>query len=250
MIVRTYCKPYVCPVEMRECAPKEWNVYRFRFIQKPIIMKRLFLFFAALMVVAVSFAQTSTWGVMQLPYATEALTPVISRRTVELHHGKHLAAYAATLQRLVKGTEYERKSLEYIVRHSTGIIFNNAGQVLNHNLYFEQFSPSGGGLPTGRLAQVIEAQWGSFENFCEEFEKRGAALFGSGWVWLAQNADGTLIILQESGGGNPIASGRYPILGFDVWEHAYYLDYENRRAEHLHNLWSIIDWQVVGERFR
>ena len=213
-------------------------------------MKRLILLWAALVLAAVSLAQTSTRGLMQLPYATDALTPVITRRTVELHHGKHLAAYAATLQRLVEGTEYERKSLEYIVRHSTGVIFNNAGQVLNHNLYFEQFSPTGGGQPTGRLAQAIEAQWGSFENFCEEFEKRGTALFGSGWVWLAQNTDSTLIILQELGGGNPIASGRRPILGFDVWEHAYYLDYENRRAEHLHSLWSIVDWQVVGERFR
>ena len=238
------------PWKCEMAGPKEWMPAPLPLHSKHYVMKRLILLWAALVLAAVSLAQTSTWGLMQLPYATDALTPVITRRTVELHHGKHLAAYAATLQRLVEGTEYERKSLEYIVRHSTGVIFNNAGQVLNHNLYFEQFSPTGGGQPTGRLAQAIEAQWGSFENFCEEFEKRGTALFGSGWVGLAQNADSTLIILQEPGGGNPIASGRRPILGFDVWEHAYYLDYENRRAEHLHSLWSIVDWQVVGERFR
>ena len=238
------------PWKCEMAGPKEWMSAPLPLHSKHYVMKRLILLWAALVLAAVSLAQTSTWGLMQLPYATDALTPVITRRTVELHHGKHLAAYAATLQRLVEGTEYERKSLEYIVRHSTGVIFNNAGQVLNHNLYFEQFSPTGGGQPTGRLAQAIEAQWGSFENFCEEFEKRGTALFGSGSVWLAQNADSTLIILQEPGGGNPIASGRRPILGFDVWEHAYYLDYENRRAEHLHSLWSIVDWQVVGERFR
>ena len=238
------------PWKCEMAGPKEWMPAPLPIHSKHYVMKRLILLWAALVLAAVSLAQTSTWGLMQLPYATDALTPVITRRTVELHHGKHLAAYAATLQRLVEGTEYERKSLEYIVRHSTGVIFNNAGQVLNHNLYFEQFSPTGGGQPTGRLAQAIEAQWGSFENFCEEFEKRGTALFGSGWVWLAQNADSTLIILQEPGGGNPIASGRRPILGFDVWEHAYYLDYENRRAEHLHSLWSIVDWQVVSERFR
>ena len=238
------------PWKCEMAGPKEWMPAPLPLHSKHYVMKRLILLWAALVLAAVSLAQTSTWGLMQLPYATDALTPVITRRTVELHHGKHLAAYAATLQRLVEGTEYERKSLEYIVRHSTGVIFNNAGQVLNHNLYFEQFSPTGGGQPTGRLAQAIEAQWGSFENFCEEFEKRGTALFGSGGVWLAQNADSTLIILQEPGGGNPIASGRRPILGFDVWERAYYLDYENRRAEHLHSLWSIVDWQVVGERFR
>lgn len=238
------------PWKCEMAGPKEWMPAPLPLHSKHYVMKRLILLWAALVLAAVSLAQTSTWGLMQLPYATDALTPVITRRTVELHHGKHLAAYAATLQRLVEGTEYERKSLEYIVRHSTGVIFNNAGQVLNHNLYFEQFSPTGGGQPTGRLAQAIEAQWGSFENFCEEFEKRGTALFGSGWVWLAQNPDSTLIILQEPGGGNPIASGRRPILGFDVWEHAYYLDYENRRAEHLHSLWNIVDWQVVGERFR
>lgn len=169
------------PWKCEMAGPKEWMPAPLPLHSKHYVMKRLILLWAALVLAAVSLAQTSTWGLMQLPYATDALTPVITRRTVELHHGKHLAAYAATLQRLVEGTEYERKSLEYIVRHSTGVIFNNAGQVLNHNLYFEQFSPTGGGLPTGRLAQAFEAQWGSFENFCEEFEKRGTALFGSGW---------------------------------------------------------------------
>lgn len=214
-------------------------------------MKKLFLSLALAFTLATTSAsaQADFWGLMQLPYASEALEPVISRRTLELHHGKHLAGYVETLNRLVQGTEFEGKSLEHIVRQSSGVIFNNAGQVLNHMLYFRQFSPQGGGEPTGRLARAIEAQWGTFGDFREEFEKRGAALFGSGWVWLAERPDGTLIILQEPGGGNPVASGYRPILGFDVWEHAYYLDYENRRLEHLRALWSIIDWQVVGERY-
>ena len=218
-------------------------------LKQNIVMKRILLLSALAFVIATTSAQTGFWGLIQLPYASEALEPVISRRTIELHHGKHLAGYVETLNLLVKDTEYEGKSLEHIVRHSSGVIFNNAGQVLNHILYFQQFSPQGGGVPTGRLARAIEEQWGTFDDFREEFEKRGAALFGSGWVWLAQTADGTLIILQEPGGSNPVASGCRPILGFDVWEHAYYLDYENRRLEHLRSLWDIIDWQVVGERY-
>ncbi|MEG1543675.1 MAG: superoxide dismutase, partial [Tannerellaceae bacterium] len=130
-----------------------------------------------------------------------------------------------------------------------GAIFNNAGQVLNHNLYFTSFSPTGGGVPTGALADAILSTWGSFENFQKEFVAAGVSLFGSGWVWLSKDKTGKLSIVKEVNGGNPITKGLTPILGFDVWEHSYYLDYQNRRADHLNSLWQIIDWEAVGKRY-
>lgn len=184
-----------------------------------------------------------------LPYATDALEPVISKETVEFHHGKHLRAYVDNLNKLIQGTPFEEADLETIVREADGPIFNNAGQTLNHNLYFLSLSPDGGGKPTGALAKAIDDQWGSFENFKEEFTKAGISLFGSGWVWLAKDPNGQLVITQEPNGSNPVAHGMTPILGFDVWEHAYYLDYQNRRPDHLNALWNIIDWEEVGKRY-
>lgn len=184
-----------------------------------------------------------------LPYATDALEPVISKETVEFHHGKHLRTYVDNLNKLIQGTRFEDADLETIVRESDGSIFNNAGQVLNHNLYFLSLSPDGGGRPTGALAEAIDNQWGSFDKFKEEFTKAGTTLFGSGWTWLAKDKDGRLVIVQEPNGSNPVAQGMTPILGFDVWEHAYYLDYQNRRPDHLNALWNIIDWEEVGKRY-
>ena len=210
-------------------------------------------------------AQTGRFSLMKLPYATNALEPAISRHTMELHHGKHLATYVANLNELIADDLivlvechsgdialrhfHIANALEEIMTKASGPIFNNAGQMLNHNLYFTQFSPHGGGSPKGALGKAIERQWGSFENFKTEFIKRGTALFGSGWVWLAQAEDGTLLILQEAGGSNPIAKGQTPLLGFDVWEHAYYLDYQNRRAEHLSALWGVVHWPTVEKRY-
>ena len=184
-----------------------------------------------------------------LPYATDALEPVISKETVEFHYGKHLRTYVDNLNKLIQGTRFEDADLETIVRESDGAIFNNAGQVLNHNLYFLSLSPDGGGRPTGALAKAIDDQWGSFEKFKEEFTKAGTTLFGSGWAWLAKDKNGRLVIIQEPNGSNPVAQGMTPILGFDVWEHAYYLDYQNRRPDHLNALWNIIDWEEVGKRY-
>jgi len=186
---------------------------------------------------------------IQLPYATNALEPVISRQTIEIHHGRHLLAYVNNLNNLIQGTKFENADLESIVKVSDGAIFNNAGQILNHNLYFMQFSPKGGGKPSGRLAQAIDAAWGSFENFQKELETAGTGLFGSGWVWLAADKDGKLTIIRESNAGNPVTKGLKPLLTFDVWEHAYYLDFQNRRADHLKSLWTIIDWKVVEMRY-
>lgn len=186
---------------------------------------------------------------VKLPYAADALEPVIGKQTIDFHHGKHLQAYVNNLNNLIQGTAFENASLEKIVSESDGAIFNNAGQVLNHNLYFTQFSPKGGGKPQGKLAEAIDKTWGSFENFQKEFEAAGVGLFGSGWVWLAKDSAGKLSITKEANGGNPVTKGLTPLLGFDVWEHSYYLDYQNRRADHLSALWKIVDWEVVGNRY-
>lgn len=184
-----------------------------------------------------------------LPYAPEALEPVISRETIAFHHGKHLAAYVNNLNNLLEGHELADLSLEEIVCKATGGILNNAGQILNHNLYFGQFnSPKAASLPTGKLAEAIVRDFGSFETFKEAFQKAGATLFGSGWVWLSADKNGKLVITQETNAANPIQKGLKPLLTFDVWEHAYYLDYQNRRADHLTALWDIVDWSVIEGR--
>jgi Fe-Mn family superoxide dismutase len=185
----------------------------------------------------------------KLPYATNALEPVIGQQTIELHYGKHLQTYITNLNNLIQGTKFENADLETIVKESDGTIFNNAGQTLNHNLYFLSFSPNGGGEPKGKLADAINAEWGSFENFKKEFVAAGVGLFGSGWVWLAKDNAGKLQITKDPNAGNPLTKGLTPLLGFDVWEHAYYLDFQNRRADHLAELWKIIDWNVVEARY-
>ena len=184
-----------------------------------------------------------------LPYATDALEPVISKQTMELHYGKHHQAYVDNLNKLVVGTKFENADLETIVKESDGAIFNNAGQTLNHNLYFTSFSPDGGGEPKGKLAEAINSKFESFEKFKEEFNAAGMGVFGSGWVWLAKDGSGNLSIEKESNAGNPMTKGLIPILGLDVWEHSYYLDYQNRRADHLKEVWKIIDWNVVSGRY-
>ena len=187
---------------------------------------------------------------MALPYAVEALEPVISKETLEFHHGKHLAGYVNNLNGLLPGSGFEEASLEEIVCKATGGILNNAGQILNHNLYFGQFcAPKAGNAPTGKLAEAITRDFGSFVAFKEEFQKKGATLFGSGWVWLSADKDGKLVITQETNAANPIQKDLKPLLTFDVWEHAYYLDYQNRRPDHLAALWQIIDWDVIEKRF-
>ena len=188
---------------------------------------------------------------IDLPYSPDALAPVISAETIAFHHGKHLQAYVDNLNKLIAGTEYESMPLEEIVCKAEGAMFNNAGQILNHNLYFTQFQPSEAAKPepTGALKAQIEAQWGTLDAFKKDFVAKGVSLFGSGWVWLSVAPDGSLVITQEPGASNPITKGLKPLLTFDVWEHAYYLDYQNRRAAHLDALWSIVDWQVIGNRY-
>ena len=189
------------------------------------------------------------YELIKLPYEANALEPVISKETLGFHHGKHLNAYVNNLNGLIEGTKYEEMPLEEIVKTADGGVFNNAGQILNHNLYFTQFrAPKADNKPTKKIGELIEKQFGSFEAFKEEFTKKGATLFGSGWVWLSIDKDGKLQITQETNAGNPVQRGFRPLLTFDVWEHAYYIDYQNRRPDHLNALWQIIDWDVVNER--
>ncbi len=188
----------------------------------------------------------------KLPYATNALEPVISQKTIEYHYGKHLQTYVDNLKKFVVGTEFEGKSVEQIVEKAPeGPIFNNAGQVLNHTLYFLQFkAPSAAAKePKGKLKDAIIRDFKSFEDFKNEFAATSVGLFGSGWAWLAADKDGKLHISKEANGSNPLHHGLKPILGFDVWEHAYYLDYQNRRPDHIKALWDIIDWEKVEERY-
>lgn len=187
---------------------------------------------------------------IDLPYEITALEPVISARTLEFHHGKHLQGYVNNLNGLLPGSKYEGMELAEIVWTSDGGVFNNTGQILNHNLYFTQFqTPTVDNAPQGALAAQIVKQWGSVEAFQTEFVAKGVGLFGSGWVWLAAKPDGELVITQEVGAGNPVTKGLKPLLTFDVWEHAYYLDYQNRRADHLKALWPLVNWRVIEGRY-
>ena len=187
---------------------------------------------------------------MVLPYAPEALEPVISFETIGFHHGKHLAAYVNNLNALLDGSGFENASLIDIVCNASGGIQNNAGQILNHEMYFGQFVDKPvKSEPTGPLAEAIARDFGSFKAFKEEFQKKGATLFGSGWVWLSADKDGKLVITQEANAANPVQKGLKPLLTFDVWEHAYYLDYQNRRPDHLLALWQIIDWNIIEKRY-
>ena len=185
----------------------------------------------------------------RLPYAVDALQPYISRNTIDYHYGKHESNYINTLNALIEGTEFENMSLEDIIVKSEGKIFNNASQAWNHIFYFFQFSPEGLKEPTGKLREKIDAPFGSFDEFKRQFEEKGATLFGSGWVWLSADKNGDLHITQSPNAGNPMTEGLRPILTFDVWEHAYYLDYQNRRADYLKQLWNIVDWDIVSMRY-
>ena len=186
---------------------------------------------------------------MVLPYAHEALEPVISRETIAFHYEKHLATYVNNLNALLPGSGLEDLPLAEIVKQAKGGIANNAGQIMNHEMYFGQFrKPQENNMPGGELLESIDETFGSFAKFKEEFVKAGTTLFGSGWVWLSAKEDGSLVITQETNAANPVQHGLRPLLTFDVWEHAYYLDYQNRRADHLAGLWDIIDWDIVEKR--
>lgn len=181
-----------------------------------------------------------------LPYALDALAPHISQETLEYHHGKHHAAYVNNLNNLIKGTENESKSLEDIIKSSSGGLFNNAAQVWNHTFYWNSMSPNGGGEPTGKLLEGINAKWGSFDTFKEEFNKAAAGNFGSGWTWLVQKTDGSLDIVNTDDAETPLTTSDVALLTCDVWEHAYYIDYRNARPQYLEKFWNLVNWDFAA----
>ena len=185
----------------------------------------------------------------ELPYAHNALEPIISEKTISFHYGKHHLTYVNNLNGLVDGTEFENADLDTIVKKSDGPMFNNAAQIWNHNFYFLSLTPNKGSAPSSSLSKAIDAAFGSLDTFKAEFNKAAITVFGSGWAWLVKDADGKLSIVKESNAGNPLTRGLIPVLTFDVWEHAYYIDYQNRRADYVAALWDLIDWDIVSARF-
>jgi len=190
-----------------------------------------------------------TYHQPKLPYPEDALAPAISAETVAFHYGKHEKAYIDNLNRLISGSEYEDMTLEEVIANAKGALYNNAAQAWNHIFYFFTFSPDGSREPGGDLRRAIDRDFGSFDKFKEAFVEAGTGLFGSGWVWLSRDDRGKLYITQGSNASNPIVDGLTPLLTFDVWEHAYYLDYQNRRADALRALWDIVDWDMVESRY-
>ena len=185
----------------------------------------------------------------ELPYAMDALAPHISKETLEFHYGKHHQTYVTNLNNLIKGTEFEDASLEDIVRRASGGVFNNAAQTWNHTFYWNSLSPNGGGAPSGKLADAINAKFGSFDEFKKQFTQTAVTTFGSGWGWLVRNADGSLGLASTSNAGNPLTAGATPLLTCDVWEHAYYIDYRNRRPDYLAAFWEIVNWDFASSNF-
>jgi len=185
----------------------------------------------------------------ELPYAKNALEPHISAETVEFHYGKHHQTYVTNLNNLIKGTEFENASLEEIVLKSSAGVFNNAAQVWNHTFYWNCLSPNGGGEPSGALAAAINAKFGSFAAFKEEFAKVAIGTFGSGWGWLVKNADGSVELMSTSNAGTPMTSGKTALLTCDVWEHAYYIDYRNLRPKYVEAFWNLVNWDFVAAQY-
>lgn len=184
-----------------------------------------------------------------LPYEKNALAPHISEETLEFHYGKHHKTYVDKLNGLVPGSEYEGKSLEDIIKSSSGPVFNNAAQIWNHTFYWHCLSPNGGGAPTGALADAINAKFGSFEDFKSQFTDRATNNFGSSWTWLVKNADGSLEIVNTSNAGTPMTEGQTALLTVDLWEHAYYIDYRNARPKYMEAFWALVNWDFAAENF-
>ena len=188
-----------------------------------------------------------TISLPELPYSMDALEPHISKETLEFHYGKHHQTYVNKLNELIKDSEFEKASLEDIIRKSSGPMFNNAAQVWNHTFYWNGMKPSGGGEPTGKLATAINAKWSSFNLFKQAFTAAGAGNFGSGWTWLVKKPDGSLDIVNTSNAGTPLTGEDIPLLTCDVWEHAYYIDYRNARPKYIESFWNLVNWDFVAK---
>jgi superoxide dismutase, Fe-Mn family len=184
-----------------------------------------------------------------LPYALDGLQPHISKETLEFHYGKHHQTYVTNLNNLIKGTEFENMSLEDIIKKSSGGMFNNAAQVWNHTFYWHGLKPNGGGQPSGALADAINKKFGSFDEFKKQFTQTCITTFGSGWGWLVKNADGSVELMSTSNAQSPMTSGKTALLTCDVWEHAYYVDYRNRRPDYVAAFWNLVNWDFVAKNF-
>jgi Fe-Mn family superoxide dismutase len=196
------------------------------------------------------------YSVPDLPYAYDALEPHIDEETMRIHHDKHHQAYVDKANGALEGTEWADKDVEEVLQNLSslpadkqGPVRNNAGGHYNHTLFWQMMSPDGGGEPSGALADAINSAFGSFDAFKEEFKNAGIGQFGSGWAWLVKNADGSIAIAKTPNQDSPISDGQTPLLGCDVWEHAYYLKYQNKRPEYLDAFWSVVNWDYVAERF-
>ncbi len=185
----------------------------------------------------------------ELPWAKNALEPYITEKTLDFHYGKHHQAYVTNLNNLLPGSPFEEASLEEIIMKAEGGIFNNGAQVWNHTFYWNCLTPNGTELPEPKLLEAINRDFGSFELFKDQFSKSAATLFGAGWAWLVKDDQGKLSIVQESNAGNPMRKGLTPLLTCDVWEHAYYLDKQNRRPDYVSDWWKLVDWKKVSERY-
>ena len=181
-----------------------------------------------------------------LPYSMESLEPIISRETLEYHYGKHHQAYVTNLNKMIAGTEFENLYLEEIIMKSSGGIFNNAAQVFNHTFYWNCLDPNAGGEPSGKIAALINKEFGSFADFKEKFSKTAITTFGSGWAWLVKDKNEKLEIISTSNAGNPMTDGKKPLLTCDVWEHAYYIDYRNARPSYVEKFWNLVNWDFVS----
>ncbi|HAU1802573.1 TPA: superoxide dismutase [Fe] [Legionella pneumophila] len=191
-----------------------------------------------------------TFTLPQLPYALDALAPHVSKETLEYHYGKHHNTYVTNLNKLIPGTEFESMTLEEIIMKAKGGIFNNAAQVWNHTFYWHSMSPNGGGEPKGKLAEAINKSFGSFAAFKEQFTQTAATTFGSGWAWLVQDQAGALKIISTSNAGTPMTEGLQALLTCDVWEHAYYIDYRNRRPDYIEAFWSLVNWDFASSNLK
>lgn len=215
----------------------------------PIFMQPLIVSFLTFLLMANDSTSGARFTVRELPYAYDALAPQLSEETLRYHHDKHYAGYVAKLNELILDTPYEGQPLEDIILAADGAVYNNAAQAWNHAFYFEQLSPDPQRMPTGALADAVVRTFGSVDALRERMNREAVGLFGSGWVWLAADRQGGLVIVSGPNAGNPLRQGLVPLLCIDVWEHAYYIDYRNRRADAVAALWDRIDWKTVGERY-
>jgi Fe-Mn family superoxide dismutase len=193
---------------------------------------------------------TMAFELPPLPYEQNALEPHISAETLEFHYGKHHKSYVDKLNGLVGGTDMENKSLEEVVKAADGGVFNNAAQIWNHTFYWHCLSPNGGGAPSGKLGEAIDAAFGSFDKFKEEFTNSAVNNFGSGWTWLVQKGDGSVAIVNTSNAGCPLTEGVTPLLTVDVWEHAYYIDYRNARPKYMEAFWNLVNWEFAASNMK